>query len=307
MGTIEILFYAIPFGLFVWLIHMLISQCASSANELGRFENSKNTIDLFRRGAHNFLAMLGHKTVLDERESADLKVEKEIRRQLAEAGLESDVERGSFILLKLFSYLSGPLIGGLSYLYLIPYYATLLTIVLSIIGLLFPVFWLKSKARSRDEDIQRELPLLIDLTNLGVSAGWDISVALEKSIDILSEKFPGHPLMKEFKKARLLASTGYTWDESLKRVSVTLRNDAVRRCTLALCQALRQGGDRSTQLDGIAEDAQRIYYAELDKRLAGMPVKAVIVTMVLMLSYLTIVLAPAAVQIKHTISNYAKK
>ncbi|MDZ4784733.1 MAG: type II secretion system F family protein [bacterium] len=296
----DFIFKLLPFCLFAWLVFMLVGLQAYSLNEIGRFSKEKDSENFIQKWIYKFLATLGARAALTDREKADLEVEKEITLRLREAGLESAIERGSFVLLKIISYLLGPVVGGISYLYLIPYYATVLTIILTISGLLFPVFWLKSKKRNRNEDIQRELPLLIDLTNLGASAGWDISVALERAIDNLSEKFPGHPLMREFKRARLLATTGYTWDESLARVGKALENDAVRRCTLALSQALRQGGDRTTQLDGIAEDAQRIYYAELDKRLAGMPVKAVLVTMVLMIAYLLIVLAPAGVQVRQT-------
>jgi len=302
MSLFEFPFYITLAFLFAWLFYDFVGQNLFSVNEMARFDETKNTPDFFRSVWFGFLSALGKRAELNQREKADLEVEREVQRRLREAGLESSIERGGYVLLKMLSYLSGPVIGGISYLYLIPYYATVLTILLSIIGLLFPIFWLKARAKSRDEDIQRELPLLVDLTNLGTSAGWDLSVALERAIDILAEKFPGHPLMREFKRARLLASTGYTWDESLARVANTLSNDAVRRCTLALSQALRQGGDRTRQLDGIAEDAQRIYYAELDKRLAQMPVKAVIVTMVLMLSYLMIVLSPAVVQVKQIFS-----
>lgn len=302
MILVQVSLYIFVFGLFLWLGSSILGSYLSSANELARFDNVKKTKDIVSQAWLRFLSALGQRSVLSDREKADLQVEQQIQQKLREAGLESTVEQGGFVLIKIISYLVGPVIGGISYLYLIPYYATVTTIVLTIFGLFFPKIWLKTRAKMRDEDIQRELPLLVDLTNLGTSAGWDVTVALERAIDILSDKFPGHPLMREFKKARLLASTGYTWDESLARVAYTLPNDAVRRCTLALSQALKQGGDRTKQLDGIANDAQRIYYSELDKRLAAMPVKAVVVTMILMFSYLMIVLAPAAVQVKHAFS-----
>lgn len=75
---------------------------------------------------------------------------------------------------------------------------------------------------------------------------------------------------------------------------------------MALGQAIRQGGDRSKQLEGIAEDAQRVYYGELDKRLAALPVKALLATMMLMMAYFIILLAPAVVQIKNSVSSTIK-
>jgi hypothetical protein len=55
---------------------------------------------------------------------------------------------------------------------------------------------------------------------------------------------------------------------------------------------------------GIAEDAQRAYYAVLDKRLAQVPFKALMVTLVLFLTYFTVLLAPAAVGISSTMSLF---
>jgi hypothetical protein len=122
-------------------------------------------------------------------------------------------------------------------------------------------------------------------------------------IDSLYSEFPKHPLIRELKRARWLAASGYTWEEALKRAGNKLNNDTVKRTTMALGQAIRQGGDRSKQLEGIAEDAQRVYYGELDKRLAALPVKALLATMMLMIAYFVILLAPAVVQIKTSIEH----
>jgi pilus assembly protein TadC len=219
-------------------------------------------------------------------------------KKLQAAGLESPVEQGRFFLIRTVCAILGPGLGLTGYHYLPTYYATLLMITCSAIGLVTPILWLKGKTSGRNEDIQRELPLVLDLTNLGTSAGWDVAASLERVIDVLYKEFPNHPLLKEFKRARWLTASGYTWEEALDRVSKRLVLDSVRRSTLALGQAMKQGGDRTSQLEGIAEDAQRNYYAELDKRLATLPVKVLLITMGLMIAYFIIILAPAAVQIK---------
>jgi pilus assembly protein TadC len=103
------------------------------------------------------------------------------------------------------------------------------------------------------------------------------------------------------RRARHLTASGYTWDEALSTVSQRLGNENVRRTALALGQAIKQGGNRTSQLDGIAMDAQRLYYTDLDKRLAALPVKAILVTMVLMIAYFLILMAPAAVQITQNV------
>lgn len=222
-----------------------------------------------------------------------------LESKLKEAGLESSEAQGKFILIRIALGIGCPIIGFVvGFHYMIPYYATLFTLFMTSMGVALPIMWLKARTSNRMEEIQRELPLVLDLTNLATSAGWDVAAALERVIDALYVEFPEHPLIRELKRARWLIPSGYTWEEALKRVSEKLSEDTVRRTTLALAQAIRQGGDRSMQLEGIAQDAQRIYYSSLDKRLASLPVKALLLTMLLMIAYFIILLAPAAVQIK---------
>jgi pilus assembly protein TadC len=190
-----------------------------------------------------------------------------------------------------------PLTGFLGFFWLPAYYATLWLLLITAIGLLVPLLWLRSKELERLEDIHRELPLLLDLTNLGTSAGWDVVASLEKVIDGLFVEFPNHPLIREMKKGRWLTASGYTWKEALEKISARVDDESVTRTMTALGQAIAQGGSRSKQLESIAQDTQRSYYAQLDKRLAGLPVKVVLVTVVLMLAYFVILLAPALLQV----------
>lgn len=226
------------------------------------------------------------------------KSKNDLTRKMLEAGLESAAEQGKFFLFRAACFVSGPAIGVLTYVYLPAYYATISTLILSGIALLAPAFWLKMRTQARTEDVQRELPLVLDLTNLGTSAGWDVAAAFERVIDSLFVEFPRHPLIKELKRARWLTLSGCTWEEALLKLGTKLGDDTVKRTTLALSQAIKQGGDRTRQLESIAGDAQRVYYAQLDKRLAALPVKALLVTMMLMVAYFIILLAPAAVQVK---------
>lgn len=268
--------------------------------------------DRLRAEPRGFLGGLSHRinralTVMgsgaDEQGVAKLELSKrarEMTRKLQDAGLESAAEQGQYYLLRTISYVAGPALGSMAYLYMIPYYATLTFLFSTAIGIVIPMAWLHVKSSTRSEEIQRELPLLIDLTNLGTSAGWDVPAALERVVDKLANDFPRHPLIREFKKARWLAVSGYTWQEALARIGERLNNDSVRRCVLALAQAIKQGGDRTVQMEGIAEDAHRVYYGEVDRRLAGLPVKAVLLTMMLLVGYFMIIMAPAAVQLGNT-------
>ena len=286
-----------------WIGHVAYVQYRSSSRELGRFNDSQS--DLISEATENFNSLVSS---MVERRQKKLtlsyqaaKSQEKNARKLYEAGLESTTAQGKYLLFKISSSLVFPLLGACSYFFFIPYYATLTTIVSALFGIMLPVLYLRARILTRNEDIERELPVLLDLTNLGTSAGWDVTSSLERVIDAMYEEFPDHPLVKEFKKARWLTASGYTWHEALNRTSQKLGNDSVRRTTLALGQAIKQGGDRTTQLEGISQDAHRIYHANIDKRLAALPVKATLVMMVLMIAYLIIILAPAMVSLKSSV------
>ncbi|MBX7136523.1 MAG: type II secretion system F family protein [Oligoflexia bacterium] len=285
-------------------VRMMLLQRQTTKREYARFKGHDLTfLGEISQQLNTAAASLGQSSAVDTRTVGALaRPEQKRRNQLMEdAGLETPEARGKFLLFRIVSAIAGPALGLSCYTVLIPYYATLATLVCTALGIALPLLWLKRHAIERREDIQRELPLVLDLTNLGTSAGWDISASLERVIDALFLEFPHHPLIKELKKARWLIPSGYTWEEALTRVADKLGDDSVRRSTLALAQAIKQGGDRSKQLEGIAMDAQRIYYGSIDRRLAGLPVKALLLTMMLMIAYFIILMAPAAVQIKNIV------
>lgn len=277
------------------------------AREMGRFrEQPVDLLSQLKAQLDTLIVSFGTKKNKHSIDYQAAKAERDMSSKLKAAGLESPAEQGRFFLMRVLCGIGGPLLGLSTYLFFMPYYATLSTLFLSGVGLVAPLMWLKAKAGSRTEDVQRELPLVLDLTNLGTSAGWDVAASMERVIDTLHMEMPNHPLMRELKRARWLTASGYTWAEALDRVSKVLGQDVVRRATLALTQAMRQGGDRTAQLEGIAEDAQRSYYSDVDKRLASMPVKVLLVTLALMVSFFVIVLSPAVVQVKDVVSNYPK-
>lgn len=283
-----------------WLAWNVAVQHRSAGRELARFRGEELSFGkLLLEKFNTLVTALAERGKKDKPGSAQQPDERS--EKLRRAGLESSEAQGKFLLMRVLCGVCCPALGAITYMHWIPYYATVFTIFMTGLGLAAPILWLKTRTASRTEDIQRELPLVLDLTNLGTSAGWDISAALERVIDALYVEFPDHPLIKELKRGRWLIMSGYTWEEALNRVAMKLGDETMKRTALALAQAIKQGGDRTAQLEGIAMDAQRNYYAELDKRLAALPVKALLITMLLMISYFMILMAPAAIQIKNVI------
>jgi Flp pilus assembly protein TadB len=287
------IYLVIMAGVVLWLSGMAIMQRSAVSRELGRFNSETTSVVGDITTQFDQVAQY----LADRTESDDTSKTTERERKYYDAGLETAAAQGRFLVFRLACYVIGPAAGATSYFYFLPYYATIFTLFTTVIGLAIPFMLIKSRTAIKREDIQRELPLLLDLTNLGTSAGWDVSSSLERVCDALYAEMPNHPLIREMRRARHLTASGYTWDEALSTISQRLGNENFRRTALALGQAIKQGGNRTSQLDGIAMDAQRLYYTDLDKRLAGLPVKAILVTMVLMIAYFLILMAPVVVQI----------
>ncbi len=280
-----------------WLALRALEVQKQHQRELGRFSATAPIEELtFEKKIDRWFATLGRRVANKRSVQAQAQLsDKEMGDQLKAAGLETVSDQGKFALVRIVCLLGWLAIVFTVWGHFSTYYATVYTIFVGAFAAIGPTLWLSRKKHARTEDIQRELPLIVDLTNLATSAGWDVGAALEKVIDALAQEFPRHPLLKEFSKARWLASTGYTWGEALDKVSRKLGDDTVTRVNAALVQAMDQGGDRSEQLAGIADDAQRTYYAALDKRLAAVPVKALIIMVLLFLTYFIMILAPAMV------------
>jgi len=278
-----------------------LEQVQLKQRELGRF-SANSTVVVAEQGKKDdlFAVLANLLTKIDSSEKVKEKGTEDKKND--SVLLDGASEKGRYVVVRLLCYGIWPFVAIIAWTNFTTYYATVTTIFSAAFALVLPHLWLKKRVLYRQEEIRRELPLFVDLVNLATSAGWDMSAALDKIIEALGTEFPAHPLFRELRRARSLAASGYTWGEALAQVSARLNDATVNRVTVSLTQAMEQGGDRSQQLLGIAEDAQRTYYRTLDKRLAGVPLKALIITMVLFLTYFTILLAPAAVGISDTVS-----
>lgn len=282
-----------------WVAWRLVEVERVHQRELGRFSAGVEDVVTLDKKVDRFFDALGRRFVKKPATSKQARnKEKDMNEKLRQAGFEAVSDQAKFALVRLLCYASWPVMMGFAWANFSTYYATVSSVFSFAFVILTPHLLLSRKTIHRKESIQRELPLVIDLTNLATSAGWDVSVALEKVVDALANEYPGHPLINELKRAKWLATNGYTWGEGLDRVSRRLNDDTVTRVARSLVQAMEQGGDRSQQLGGIAQDAQRSYYAALDKRLAAIPVKSLVITMILFLTYFVLLLAPAAVGIE---------
>ena len=265
--------------------------------ELGRFseelqrESEKEQKTLFERVSEFFSYCSSFLQAVSQQELEGLVVGEEERRYSA---AEKSREEGKFQALAVISWLS----WIVAFAFICSNFATFYiwpSVVLSFIAIvILPPHLLKQSQLRREELIQRDLPLFVDLLNLTIRAGRDLASALEEVIAVLASECPKSVLYRELKRAQWLVSKGYTWPECLERMADKLNQQEVARLAFVVASAFENGGDRSLQLNGIALDAQGNYYSALDRRLAGVPLKALLVTLGLFFAYFAILLAPSA-------------
>ena len=89
---------------------------------------------------------------------------------------------------------------------------TVLIVAGLILGLLWPIMWLRSQVRKRKTELFRALPFALDLLTLSVEAGLDFTSALAR----ITTKIKGTPLGEEFAEVLRQIQMGQPRAEALR-------------------------------------------------------------------------------------------
>ena len=116
---------------------------------------------------------------------------------------------------------------------------------LALLGYSLPRFYVRSLARSRSREIERGLPVAVDLLALGITGGQNILAALARVSRELRLSFP--VLAEELEIVRSQASLN-TLSHALQQWSDRVQVAEVRTLALILTQSERLGTDLSTSL-----------------------------------------------------------
>ena len=110
---------------------------------------------------------------------------------------------GGYLALILFGLIDGPSLA----------IALRNALILAIIGFLVPYFWLRSRARRRQHEIQRALPDALDMLTIGVEAG----LAFETAMLRVGEQWD-NALSRELRRTVAEMRVGTARDEALQRL-----------------------------------------------------------------------------------------
>jgi tight adherence protein C len=113
----------------------------------------------------------------------------------------------------------------------------LLSLVVALIGLFYPMIWVNDQVTKRHLQISRALPFNLDLLTLSVEAGLDFTAALAKVV----EKGKHGPLRDELSLVLKQLKMGKTREEALKSMIVRVDHGSLSQFVTALIQADKMG------------------------------------------------------------------
>ncbi len=119
-----------------------------------------------------------------------------------------------------------------------------------ITGFLIPEFWLNGKIKKRQHSIRKDLPNIIDLLNLCVSAGMDFMLAVNRVVRDLKPCELTHELAEVYRETQM----GETRRKALKNFSWRVDMPEVHSFVRTLVQADRMGTPMAEALNLQSEE-----------------------------------------------------
>ena len=132
----------------------------------------------------------------------------------------------------------------------------------------FPRVWVQRKARLRLDEIDREVPELVDLLVTTVEGGVGFSAGLQ----LASRSIEG-PLGQELRLSLREQSLGLTPEEALRNLSLRVDSPATRAFTQALVQGESLGVSIGTILRDLAADMRKRRRQSAEERAQKTPTK----------------------------------
>ena len=225
--------------------------------------------------------------------------ERDLRELLNSAGMYG-TSVASFVGLRILATLLGPtllfllsLSGGLDWRML--FGGCLMTLM----GWYLPYVVVQRRARLRLEQIDREVPELVDLLVTTVEAGVGFAAALQ----LASRSIEG-PLGQELRLALREQSLGLTPEEALRNMSARVDSPATRAFTQALVQGESLGVSIGTILRDLAIDMRKRRRQSAEERAQKTPTKILFPLIGLILPALFIItLGPVLLEIASFLSS----
>jgi tight adherence protein C len=159
------------------------------------------------------------------------------KSKLISAGLNDEFTPDEFISFKLFMIVFFPIMGGiLNALDLLSLSAPLF-LGLAVVGFFYPDFWIRSRVKSRQKEILKSMPFIVDLLALSTEAGLDFIGAIQK---VVEKAAPG-PLVDEFGQLLREIRLGTSRQEALREMALRVGMQEFRSFATILISADQMG------------------------------------------------------------------
>ncbi|WMJ69496.1 type II secretion system F family protein [Stenotrophomonas sp. 24(2023)] len=169
-------------------------------------------------------------------------------------------------------------------------------------GLLLPKFLLSGWARRRRRQVERELPLLIDLLRLLQGVGFSMDQSLQMLGDKLRDALP--VLGQEIQEANVAYMHGRSRAQSLRRLNETYADEDLGSLVQLILQVHAHGGAVQEPLRQFSLRLREARRNTLKEKVGKLSVKMTVVMMLTLLPALMLVLAgPALVALANTLTK----
>lgn len=219
----------------------------------------------------------------------------EMRRLLELAGMSGSLEPTTFLALRIVATIGLALLSFLLFFVLTgntpPLQGVLYTLGAAALGYFFPLLWIRSKIRRRQENIVKALPDALDLLVICVDAGLGFDMAMGKVYDKWE-----NDLAIAFGRVLREIQLGKSRRDALRDMSNRMEVTDVTSFTAAIIQADSLGVSMSTILRVQSEQMRVKRRQRAQEKAHQAPVKMMIPMVLLIFPSLWIVLlGPAAI------------
>jgi tight adherence protein C len=165
------------------------------------------------------------------------KKRKLFRRKIIAAGLKDELTADEFISFKVTLILFFPIVGGLlnaGEFIDVPWYYVL---GFGIGGWFYPNFWASGRIETRQKQVLRAMPFIVDLLALSTEAGLDFVGAIGK----VADKAPASPIVDEFTQLLKEIKVGASRQEALREMAARIDMTQVNSFVAILISADQMG------------------------------------------------------------------
>ncbi|MBB2481858.1 type II secretion system F family protein [Bacillus sp. APMAM] len=196
----------------------------------------------------------------------------DVKKLLTQAGFPYQLTIERFQGLKIFLLIIGFFIGAILLLLRFPF-SQFMVILLPVIGYMGTILWLKSKAKSRQEELSYQLPDFLDTMSVTLQAGVGLDHALREIVPY----FEG-PIKEEFGRFIQEIDVGVPRPEAYKSLLERNESKDFQLLIRSLIQGEKLGVPISNTFKQISEEMRKIKKEKIKEKAAKASPKITLVT-----------------------------